>query len=100
MTKKTVGSVTVEWIRDPGKLVAGQWRVSSRFWEVYPTDAELKDLISVALEATAERDVNSSWHEEGVCLCCGHGYETASLSSLGQCPTCGFRGDVMAEGRC
>lgn len=92
MVKKKRGQVVVEWVSDPGKKVSGQWHVHTPFWEVYPTDRELKDMIAAASEAVAERDVSEAWYagDDLGCLRCGASAEDPG--QLDQCPSCGFAG--------
>lgn len=50
-----VGNVEIEWVSDPGGKVEGQWRVKTPFWECYPTEQELEDVIKAATQAIQRR---------------------------------------------
>lgn len=50
-----IGNVEIEWIHDPGGKVEGQWHVKTPFWECYPTEKELEDLVAAAAQAIQER---------------------------------------------
>lgn len=95
--RASASSVTVKWIDDPGKKVSGQWHVACRFWEFFPTEKELPELIRVAQRAIAARQLSEAWFlgDTGACLRCQVVAVDPGQKSI--CPACGYSGRVLPE---